>query len=629
MNTPPRLAFPVLLRRYILQTAILTVLTAYLVVCAYELVHNYQNKRQSIQQLATILTNRASAENETNTILKQVNHLLDADPNIQSIVFYSNHSPLTNIDQNSTDEAGQDWRHALFSQTISFNYAVTKPDSDISYSKDRSSTTPDNDNTLIGYINITLDLNKLRMEWLRHHILLWLIVLTVSLLFAFLALYRLKNATNDVGTLAKVCDSVLDNYPLKQLVIMQKPSAIAELNSIRLALNHLFSRLHTAESQLSDLADFEEQLRNKSLSLDIQRSNFQGMITHELKTSLNAISGSLQLLNPQTLNEEQKDILAIIRQGSEHLDNTLEQIIQLNKIEKGQVGISITEFNPLQLLSDLLADFEFSARQKGLELISRVQHTDHTVEGDSEKIKQILSTLIDNAIKFTMTGQVIIESQLDYFSNSIRWQIKVIDTGVGIEAKYIDDIFSPFFQVDPSHTREYAGLGVGLPLIKQIAQLMETSISVKSEFGLGSEFIVAIPLRNLYQNEHHTLLKDKKVVYIYRQNIGFIVEELQRFGVSVTCQQYEMLTVEQLMMISVDIVMIAEDVSPELAIQLARNIREQETTHRVVLVYCYPLQKSRVLEKYSYSLQAFGVDYCHPATRDTDKLLSLLSQWLI
>lgn len=629
MNTPPRLAFPVLLRRYILQTAILTVLTAYLVVCAYELVHNYQNKRQSIQQLATILTNRASAENETNTILKQVNHLLDADPNIQSIVFYSNHSPLTNIDQNSTDEAGQDWRHALFSQTISFNYAVTKPDSDISYSKDRSSTTPDNDNTLIGYINITLDLNKLRMEWLRHHLLLWLIVLTVSLLFAFLALYRLKNATNDVGTLAKVCDSVLDNYPLKQLVIMQKPSAIAELNSIRLALNHLFSRLHTAESQLSDLADFEEQLRNKSLSLDIQRSNFQGMITHELKTSLNAISGSLQLLNPQTLNEEQKDILAIIRQGSEHLDHTLEQIIQLNKIEKGQVGISITEFNPLQLLSDLLADFEFSARQKGLELISRVQHTDHTVEGDSEKIKQILSTLIDNAIKFTMTGQVIIESQLDYFSNSIRWQIKVIDTGVGIEAKYIDDIFSPFFQVDPSHTREYAGLGVGLPLIKQIAQLMETSISVKSEFGLGSEFIVAIPLRNLYQNEHHTLLKDKKVVYIYRQNIGFIVEELQRFGVSVTCQQYEMLTVEQLMMISVDIVMIAEDVSPELAIQLARNIREQETTHRVVLVYCYPLQKSRVLEKYSYSLQAFGVDYCHPATRDTDKLLSLLSQWLI
>lgn len=629
MNTPQRLAFPVLLRRYILQTAILTVLTAYLVVCAYELVHNYQNKRQSIQQLATILTNRASAENETNTILKQVNHLLDADPNIQSIVFYSNHSPLTNIDQNSTDEAGQDWRHALFSQTISFNYAVTKPDFDISYSKDRSSTTPDNDNTLIGYINITLDLNKLRMEWLRHHLLLWLIVLTVSLLFAFLALYRLKNATNDVGTLAKVCDSVLDNYPLKQLVIMQKPSAIAELNSIRLALNHLFSRLHTAESQLSDLADFEEQLRNKSLSLDIQRSNFQGMITHELKTSLNAISGSLQLLNPQTLNEEQKDILAIIRQGSEHLDHTLEQIIQLNKIEKGQVGISITEFNPLQLLSDLLADFEFSARQKGLELISRVQHTDHTVEGDSEKIKQILSTLIDNAIKFTMTGQVIIESQLDYFSNSIRWQIKVIDTGVGIEAKYIDDIFSPFFQVDPSHTREYAGLGVGLSLIKQIAQLMETSISVKSEFGLGSEFIVAIPLRNLYQNEHHTLLKDKKVVYIYRQNIGFIVEELQRFGVSVTCQQYEMLTVEQLLMISVDIVMIAEDVSPELAIQLARNIREQETTHRVVLVYCYPLQKSRFLEKYSYSLQAFGVDYCHPATRDTDKLLSLLSQWLI
>ncbi|WP_227679781.1 sensor histidine kinase [Psychrobacter frigidicola] len=176
-----------------------------------------------------------------------------------------------------------------------------------------------------------------------------------------------------------------------------------------MALTTLFDRLKVAEKKVEKLAAFEEQLHNKNLSLDVQRYNLQSMITHELKTSLNAISGGLQLLNPQTLNEEQNDVLAIIHKGSQHLDSTFEQIIQLNKIEKGQVGVSLGDFNPLQLLADLLSEFEQIAKQKGLELTSRTQHMDYALEGDINKIKQVISTLIENAIKFTVSGQIIVE----------------------------------------------------------------------------------------------------------------------------------------------------------------------------------------------------------------------------
>lgn len=120
-------------------------------------------------------------------------------------------------------------------------------------------------------------------------------------------------------------------------------------------------------------------------------------------------------------------------------------------------------------------------KKKGLELVSRVHHTGYTLEGDTTKIQQILNTLINNAIKFTENGQVVIESQLTHLNESMRWQVHIIDTGIGIEDVHFEDIFLPFFQVDSSQTREYEGIGVGLPVIKQIAQLIGASIEVSSD----------------------------------------------------------------------------------------------------------------------------------------------------
>ena len=649
MSTHHVRSIPNLVRLSAFQVIAVAILTAFLLSFIYGFVHHYQQKRLHIQQLADVLSDIASTVDGANLAARNIGMILEEDSSIQSIVFYPSDHPAVALKQPEIEANKNDWYISLFINTISFNSAVTNShindinkrsifnENEQQLSKVLSSnnrkvnTNTDNSlesNAVIGYINITLDLNKLRLEWVLKNIWLWLATVAFTVSCMIFIMRKLNWSTKDITELAKVCDIVVDSPELRELPSVQQNFDFQELSRIRLAIITLFNRLKITEKKLDAIAAFEVQLHNKDVSLSMQRANFQSMITHELKTSLNAISGGIQLLNPRTLNEEQKDILAIIRQGSEHLDNTLEQIIQLNKIEKGQVSISLSDFNPLQLLADLLSEFEPTAKQKGLELTSRVKHIDYMLQGDVDKIKQIISTLIENAIKFTLSGQVIVESQLNYFHQSIRWQIKVTDTGVGIDDKYIDDLFTAFFQVDSSHTREYSGLGVGLTVVNQIAQLIGASIEVSSKLDIGSEFTVTIPLRNAYQNQRHFSFTGLNFAYYYHEQTGFIVEELQRLGASVTCHQYGLSVIEQLTMTTVDMIMIAEEVSPEKAAQLARYIREQESTHRALLVYWYPEQNTPNLSSFEHGLKAVGVDFLHSTTRDSKEFYNLLKQWL-
>jgi anti-sigma regulatory factor (Ser/Thr protein kinase) len=356
------------------------------------------------------------------------------------------------------------------------------------------------------------------------------------------------------------------------------------------------------------------------------------MITHELKTSLNAIVGGLQLLDYETLTREQKDAVEIISNGSDKLVLSLDHIIQLNQIQKGQVRIHTNEFNPLQLISDLLAKFEPVANQKGLTLISNIHHIDYNLHGDSAKIQQVLSILLSNAIKFTPTGQVIITSQLTHFAKSNRWKISVKDTGIGIDRNHIEDIFNPFFQVDSSQTRQYEGSGVGLPVVKQMAQLMGATIEVDSTLGSGTEFILTIAMPNQQQSRQQRLLSGLNIVYYYYHETGALLNELEYLGATVICHQYAQQVMNEVRTQKVDMVMFAEDVLPDKAELLAKRIRQhesEESAQRAVLVYWYPQHRERYVDSFEYGLKAAGIDYCHSATYKDKALSDLLKRWLV
>lgn len=617
-----------LIKTTLLQTFAIGLAVALLLTFVIGFVEHYQQKRSHLQQLAELLSSSASVSDGGPLVAQQVRLLLEDDPAIHSIVFYATEQPVSNLDQSQIEQSRHDWYNALFASSVSFNRAVTSQALSSNVIREKDSFAERS--ALIGYINITLDIHVLRMQWLKANIWLWLLISGIGLLLALFVARKLRYPNKDIRALAQVCKDIQEDndQQLEQLPAIQQRFDFPELIQIQQALVILFQRLKSAQDHMASLATFEANLYNKDLSLDVQRSNFQSMITHELKTSLNAISGGLQLFNPQSLSVEQKDILDIIRNGSQHLNDTLEQIIQLNKIEKGQIGINLSQFNPLQLLADLLDDFDGKARAKNLTLVSRVYHIDYTLEGDVGKISQVLSSLIDNAIKFSHSGSIVVESQLAHFNESIRWQIKIIDSGIGIEQKYLEDIFIPFFQVDPSLTREYEGAGIGLPVIKQIIQLIGGSIEVESEIAKGSTFTVLIPLKNSQSYSREKVLSGKSILYYHHNDAKVMVDELKALGARVDCHQHSAGLLAQLAQDTVDMVMIGEDIFFEKAAKLAEDIRSVESHHRVILIYWFPAHEAFTMQTLAGQLQALGIDFYHQAVHDPKKLSALAERWL-
>ena len=665
MNNRPPQTLPMLVWQSIVQTMILAVLAGFLLSFVYGLVQHYKEERQHIQQLANLLTISAASVDGDKVVAEQVRFLLKHKQSVESILFYSTSQPIADSNQSRDD-----WKNALFANTVSFNYPVVgdyiNGSSSLSMVSDtlnpaqksiaaqnmsqntlqlnsslqapssflnnrhesNSGSDLNTENTLVGYINITLDVATLRSNWLQNNLWLWLMTTALAIIWALYILRKLNWPSQDIAVLTEVCDIVIKNPELEQLPVIPQRFKFQELVQIKQAFTTLFNRLQESKQDYEALAAFEQQLHQKDLSLDVQLHNFQSMITHELKTSLNAIVGGLQLLDDEHLNDEQKDAVDIIHNGSDKLVLALDQIIQLNQIQKGQVSLQISEFNPLQLIADLLADFEPIARQKGLALISHIHHIDYSLEGDVGKIQQILSILLSNAIKFTPVGEVSITSQLTHFDNSNRWQIRVKDTGIGIDSGFIDDIFNPFFQVDSSQTRQYEGTGIGLPVVKQMTQLMGASISVESTLGVGTEFVITIPTSNQRQSRQQQLLTGLVIVYYYDQDSGALMDELQRLGAHVICYQYEQLVIDEMQHRKVDMVMFAEDVLASKAELLAKRIRASETDYRALLVFWYPQQRARYLDSFEHGLKAAGVDYCQVATYEDKALSNLLKSWL-
>ena len=645
MNNQQSKSFLTFFYGSVFRTMAFAMLLASLLFVIFSLVIYYQEKQRHIEQSALLMATSAATVGGADLIDRQVTMLLDAEPSVQSILFYSTNRALDNSEQTDSHTTIDDWKNALLARTVNFDYPVTsfsvdndnvmstemfKPliDYDVDKAVLQSSIANTNNSNVVGYINLTLDMNALRLEWLKSTLWLWALLLLMSIIYVLSIRSQLKNYVRDMQTLSKLCQTLSHHSTLEKLPVFALQSNIQELTNIKIALTSLFDHLQAARYDHEALIDIEQQLRNKELTLDIQRYNFQSMITHELKTSLNAVIGGLQLLDNQKLNIEQQDTIAMVTKGAQQLASTLQQIMQLNQLKKGQVSVTVSEFNPLQLMAELIAEFDPIAKKKGLILTSSIHHIDYSLVGDTAKIKQILSILLGNAIKFTASGQVGIQSQLTHFSRSNRWQVVIQDAGIGIETNHIDDIFDPFFQVDASQTRQYEGTGLGLPVVKQVAQLIGATIEVHSTVGVGSAFTVTMPMPNHQKTLQKSGFSSVTIIYYYYQKKGHLVDELADLGVTVICERYEKSMFDHLNAHRIDALMFAEDLSPVIVESLTRKIRQAETDHRVLLVYWYSEQQADYLDSFEHGLKSVGIDYCHNVNVSDDTLEILLDRWL-
>jgi PAS domain S-box-containing protein len=222
------------------------------------------------------------------------------------------------------------------------------------------------------------------------------------------------------------------------------------------------------------------------------KSAFLANMSHELRTPLNAIIGFTRIVKrkgAEILPEKQSGNLDKVLVSAEHLLGLINTILDIAKIEAGRMDVHLTSFNVQSLIDLCVTTTQSLIDREKVRLISVVPNELPMINSDQDKIKQILLNLLSNAAKFTSEGEIKIEAS----ESEGQMRIAVTDSGIGISEKGLEKIFEEFSQVDESTTREYGGTGLGLSISRSLAQLMGGDISVTSEEGTGSTFILSFP----------------------------------------------------------------------------------------------------------------------------------------
>ncbi|MBH0198488.1 MAG: response regulator [Nitrospira sp.] len=248
-------------------------------------------------------------------------------------------------------------------------------------------------------------------------------------------------------------------------------------------LRRTAAQLQESNRQLDEaLTTAQESVRTKAA--------FLATMSHELRTPMNGVIGMTSLLMETTLSAEQQSYTETIRQCGESLLHLINDVLECSKIEAGKLELERIDFNLRTAVEEVLAQFAGRAETKGLELTGLVHATVPTaLQGDPGRLRQVLTNLVGNALKFTERGEVSLQAFLEQETQEdavIRFE--VTDSGIGIAPEATSKLFQPFVQADNSMTRKYGGTGLGLSISKQLVELMGGHIGVTSEPGRGSTF---------------------------------------------------------------------------------------------------------------------------------------------
>ena len=355
-----------------------------------------------------------------------------------------------------------------------------------------------------------------------------------------------------------------------------------ELSDFAKDLNRFVTELKQREQEMVEAKEV-------AVSANRAKSAFLANMSHEIRTPLNGIIGMVEIFSATSLNTSQREILLDIDSSSHSLLVLINDILDLSKIESGNLSLSYHAFNMSELIFDSVNMINSKAVSQHIELNVDIDPTlPRCVVSDEFRVKQILMNLLSNAVKFTQDGYV--STKLTYFGGAQpKMHVSVSDTGKGIDNTKLNTIFEPFTQEDGSITRRYGGTGLGLAICKQLLDLMDGDIHVTSEVGKGSTFEFSVPV-DLQHSQPYPMFAPLTGSALLIHNSSnyrtLVARECQRLGLRL----YQSNSVEQLPELPKDI----------MYVLYCQNLTRSIRTDNEVLVRTFPDAQRIVLQHHLF-----------------------------
>ncbi|MFO8143004.1 MAG: ATP-binding protein [Marinobacter sp.] len=338
-------------------------------------------------------------------------------------------------------------------------------------------------------------------------------------------------------------------------------SAGPEFEQLESGLNDMAAELSQAQAEMQqnidqateDLRETLETIEIQNIELDLARkealeasrikSEFLANMSHEIRTPLNGIVGFTELLLKSPLPRQQRDHLNTIRKSSEILLTIINDILDFSKIEAGKLILDRIPFQLRDIVEEVMVMLAPAAHAKNLDLVQLVYNdVPDNIMGDPLRVKQVITNLVNNAIKFTQTGEVVLRASLedeDTEGNRVTLRLSITDSGVGLSRAQQQSLFNAFSQADASTARQYGGTGLGLAISKRLVEEMGGKIGLESELGKGSTFWFTLTPElsgGADSNAQKDALRGEQIIYLEQQTTtGLAVEHLlQDWGMIVT-----------------------------------------------------------------------------------------------